>query len=165
MGRAANRSLVSLGAIVVAAGAAGTAPAAGSSSSASPGNAAIASELGVTPAPVAPYRPGDLVWTTSPPVAQLVPFGSSCQRVPSSGYIGHDVYAQTTGEYSSSWSWSAASSHEAFHWYVFNAGGSLEADDYSGGGSGSISVPANVNDWKVQNLGADPQAWTACWSG
>jgi len=114
--------------------------------------------------PVRPYTPGDKVWTSAPPVTALTDSGTGCQRVPASGYVGHNVYAQTSVKYSSYWSWSAASAVESFHWYVFNSGGALTANGGSSGGGAGAAVPANNNYWKVQNQGADPQAWNVCWS-
>ena len=114
--------------------------------------------------PVAPYRPGDQVWTSTPPVTDLTDSGTGCQRVPATGYLGHNVYAQASVKYSTYWSWSAASAAESFHWYVFTSGGALSANGGSSGGGGGAAVPANNNYWKVQNQGADPQAWSVCWS-
>lgn len=52
----------------------------------------------VTVEPVRPYRPGDKVWLTSPPVTELRVTSMSaadCQRVPATGYIGTNVYADS----------------------------------------------------------------------
>lgn len=117
------------------------------------------------PQPVRSFRAGDIVWMSTPPTVVLAPMGTGCQRVPATGYIGPNVYAQTTGQYSSYWSWSASSSVEPFHWYVFTSGGALKANGASGGGGGSTLVPANINYWKTQNQGRTPQAWNVCWSG
>lgn len=117
------------------------------------------------PPPVAPYRPGDQIWITEPPVVVLAPLGSGCQRLPSTGYIGSGVYAQTSSEYSNYWNWSDASAVQPFHWYVFTSGGSLKANGPSPGTGGATMVPANSNYWKVQNQGSVPQAWNVCWSG
>lgn len=116
--------------------------------------------------PVRPYQPGDFVWTTSPPVAQLGPaslLSSGCQRVPASGYIGTGVYASSSSQYSNHWSWGAASSGQPFNWYVKRNDESNADSGYSGGSGGSSSVGANIYHWKVQNQGATPQAWNVCW--
>lgn len=117
------------------------------------------------PPPVAPYQPGDEVWYGEAPIVVLGPLGSGCQRVPSSGYLATGATARTTGEYSNYWSWSAASAGEPFDWWVYSTGGTLYGSGYSGGGGGYTTTPANVNYWKVKNLGAQPQAWDVCWSG
>lgn len=121
----------------------------------------------VTVTPVRPYHPGDKVWTSTPPTSAMTatPDASGCQRVPGSGYISHDVYAQTTAEYSSSWNWSASSSNESFSWYIKKTDGTIQAHGSSPGGGGSQSVAANNYYWQVQNTGADPQAWNVCYSG
>jgi hypothetical protein len=115
--------------------------------------------------PVRPYQPGDFVWTTSPPVAQLElqVLSSGCQRVPASGYIGSGVYASSSSQYSNFWSWGAASSGQPFHWYVKRTNGTNAANGSSSGGGGSASVGANTYYWKVQNQGSTPQAWNVCW--
>lgn len=124
--------------------------------------AAVAAGLASAGTP-RPWKPGDLVWTTSPPVVELRALGSGCQRVPATGYISPGVYAQTTSQYSTFWEWSAASAADPFHWYIFTGGGTLKAHGASGGGGGSRSVSANVHYWKVQNQGTVPQAWEVCW--
>jgi hypothetical protein len=116
--------------------------------------------------PVRPYQPGDLVWTTSPPLAEIVPtalLSSGCQRVPATGYIGTGVYASSSSQYSNYWSWGAASSGQPFNWYVKRGDESNADSGYSGGGGGSSSLAANVYHWKVQNQGGTPQAWNVCW--
>lgn len=123
-----------------------------------------ASELPIPP-PVRPYQPGDHVWYGDAPVVTLPSRGTGCERVPSTGYLATGASARTTGEYSSYWNWSAGSAAEPYDWWIYTSGGTLEASGSSGGGSGARTVPANVNYWKVKNLGADPQAWNACWSG
>lgn len=114
--------------------------------------------------PVRAYQPGDKVWTSAaqvPPPAQ--PDANGCERVPSSGYIGHDVYAQSSLEYSNYWYWSGGSSNESFSWYIKHADGSIEAHGASPGGGGSQSVGANNYYWQVQNTGSDAQAWNVCY--
>jgi hypothetical protein len=114
--------------------------------------------------PVRAYQPGDKVWTSNaqvPPPAR--PDADGCQRVPSSGYIGYDVYGQTSLEYSNYWYWSGSSSNESFSWYIKHNDGSIEAHGTSAGGGGSQSVGANNYYWQVQNTGTDPQAWNACY--
>lgn len=118
----------------------------------------------LTVEPVRPYRGGDLVWMSSPPVTQLVtPLSSGCQRVPATGYIGTNVYADSTSEYSNYWSWGSSSSGQPFYWYVKRSDESNAGNGYSTGGGGSSSVAANVYHWKVQNKGSTPQAWNVCW--
>lgn len=117
------------------------------------------------PPPVAPYHPGDQVWYDEAPTVVLSPLGSGCQRVPASGYLATGATARTTGEYANYWSWSAASAGEPFNWWVYSTGGALYASGSSGGGGGYTNTPANVEYWKVKNLGAEPQAWDVCWSG
>jgi hypothetical protein len=114
--------------------------------------------------PVRSYQPGDKVWTSSASVpAPAIPDANGCQRVPSSGYISHDVYAQTTLEYSNYWYWSGGSSNESFSWYIKQNDGTIVAHGASPGGGGSQSVGANNYYWQVQNTGSDPQAWNACY--
>lgn len=116
--------------------------------------------------PVRPYQPGDLVWTTSPPVADVQTHGllsSGCQRVPASGYIGTGVYASSSSQYSNHWSWGAASSGQPFSWFVKRGDESNADSGSSGGGGGSSSLASNVYHWKVQNQGSSPQAWNVCW--
>jgi hypothetical protein len=114
--------------------------------------------------PVRAYQPGDRVWTSSAQVpAPAQPDANGCQRVPSSGYIGYDVYAQTSTEYSNYWYWSGGSSNESFSWYIKQSGGSIEAHGSSPGGGGSQTVGANNYYWQVQNTGSDAQAWNACY--
>lgn len=117
------------------------------------------------PPPVAPYHPGDQVWYGEAPTVVLSPLGSGCQRVPSTGYLSTGSTARTTAEYSNYWSWSAASAGEPFDWWIYSTGGTLYASNYSGGGSGYTTTPANTEYWKVKNLGGAPQAWDVCWSG
>lgn len=117
------------------------------------------------PAPPPPYQPGDKVWTTPPPVpTSATPDANDCQRVPATGYISHDNYAQTSGEYANFWSWTGSSSIESFSWYIKKSSGTIVAHGASPGGGGSQSVGANIDYWQVQNGGVDPQAWTACYS-
>lgn len=119
----------------------------------------------VTITPVRAYQVGDKVWTTNASVpAPTLPDASGCQRVPSSGYIGTNVYASSTDEYATNWNWSASSSNEPFYWYIKHTDGSNQAYGYSSGGGGSDTVPGNVYYWEVQNKGSDPQAWNVCYS-
>jgi hypothetical protein len=119
------------------------------------------------PLPVAPWRPGDKVWTSSPPPQSelaIVPLTSGCERVPATGYIGSGVYSQTAAHASSFWDWTGSSSNQPFHWYIFSAGGSILIDAHSWGVGGSTGVSAGNRFWKVENLGTTPQAWNVCWS-
>ena len=71
------------------------------------GSAPQSTSLGVRIEPVRPYHPGDLVWWTTPPVAEPDAsslLSSGCQRVPASGYIGSGVYAESSSNYSNYWS-------------------------------------------------------------
>lgn len=116
--------------------------------------------------PVRPYQPGDLVWTTSPPVTEIgteSSLSSGCQRVPASGYISTGVYASSSSQYSNYWSWGAASSGQPFNWYVKRNDESNADSGSSSGGGGSSSLASNVYHWKVQNQGGTPQAWNVCW--
>jgi len=121
--------------------------------------------LQVILSPIRPYRPGDKVWTSSDQVpAPAQPDANGCQRVPSSGYIGYHVYASTTYEYSNYWYWSGSSSSEPFHWYIRRLSDDQALyDGSSQGGGGGQSTTSNNWRWQVQNLGADPQAWNACY--
>ena len=109
-------------------------------------------------------NPGSAV--TPADVAAVTPLGTGCQRVPSAGAIGHLVYASTTPEYSSSWSWSSSSRDEPFYWYIKHTDGSNQAYGYSLVAGGGLGVPPNVYYWEVQNQGADARYWDpVCWSG
>ncbi len=114
--------------------------------------------------PVQAYQPGDKVWLSSSQVpASAQPDANGCQRVPSSGFISHNVYASTSSEYANFWYWSSGSSNESFSWWIKKTDGSVVAHGSSPGGGGSQSVAANVYYWQVQNTGSDPQAWNACY--
>jgi hypothetical protein len=91
---------------------------------------------------------------------------SPCTNVPSSGNIGPGVYAQSANQSGTSWTWNGSSAGQAYHWYVFNAGGSVVADGQVNNGSGSSTVvSAGVHYWKVQNQGTSNQHWdNVCWS-
>jgi hypothetical protein len=91
------------------------------------------------------------------------PAANGCERVPPSGGIGPNVYAQSTTHSATSWSWSASSAGEPFHWYLFQ-GTTIKAHARSEGNAGSTDLPAGTYYWKVQNLGSHAQAWTVCWS-
>lgn len=129
-------------------------------------SAAAASVLpSLTIEPVRPYRPGDQVWLSAPPVAHVSAISSTsgCQRVPSTGYIGTNVYADSTSESANYWSWGSASSGQPFYWYVKRADNTNADSGYSAGGGGSSSITASTYHWKVQNKGSTPQAWNVCW--
>lgn len=116
--------------------------------------------------PVRPYQPGDHVWSTAPPpvtITSAALLSSGCQRVPATGYIGTNVYADSSAQYSNFWYWGAASSGQPFYWYVKRNDNSNADSGYSTGGNGSSSVAANIYHWKVQNKGSSPQAWNVCW--
>ena len=140
-------------------------PAAGA---ADPGQALFVSSLLAPLAavePVRPYQPGDQVWLTSPPVTQIgttTATAGGCERVPSTGYIGTNVYADSSSQYSNYWSWGSASSGQPFYWYVKRNDNSNADSGFSSGGGGSSSIGANIYHWKVQNQGSTPQAWNVC---
>jgi len=90
---------------------------------------------------------------------------NGCQAVPSSGYIGHNVWAATSYQYTTAWSWTAGSAHETFTWYIKKTDDTTQVWGFGSGDVGDDrSVPANVYRWKVQNTGADPQNWGVCYS-
>jgi len=62
------------------------------------------------------------------------------------------VYAQTTSEYSTSWSWSQLSASYDYYWYIFQSNGTLTASGHrpSGGGD-SRTVAGNVYYFKEYN--------------
>lgn len=103
----------------------------------------------VTVTPIRPYQPGDLVWTSSPPppapTADSMDVG--CDRVPATGYIGTNVYADSGAHYANFWNWGPGSSGEAYYWYVKKTDGTTQANGYASGG-GNASVPANIYRWK-----------------
>lgn len=138
-------------------------------SAADPGEAPlVSSPLGqaVAVEPVRPYQPGDKVWLSPPPVTELEATTASaggCERVPSTGYIGTNVYADSVSQYSNYWSWGGSSSGQPFYWYVKRNDNSNADSGYSSGGDGSSSIGANIYHWKVQNQGSTPQAWNVCW--
>jgi hypothetical protein len=117
------------------------------------------------PAPPGAYEDGDLVWTVEPPdIVQLVRTVAldSCQRLPIVGFLATGAQASTSTRYSSSWSWSAASSQQPFSWWLFTGGGRLKDDGASGGGGGSTTVASNNHFLRIKNRGYTPQAWTVC---
>ena len=119
----------------------------------------------VTVLPVRPYQPGDHVWLTTPPtgVATAAMFATGCERVPASGYIGTNVYANSNAHYVNFWEWGSASSSQPYYWYVKRTDNTNVDSGYSNGGGGQSLVGANVLYWKVQNKGATPQAWNVCY--
>jgi hypothetical protein len=122
----------------------------------------------VTVTPIRPYHFGDKVWTSSPPVENIVaqPFTSGCVSVPTSGYIGSGVYANTNYHTTDGWGWSDSSSEEAFHWYIRRTSDGVDVANAPSAGAGQplyLGVAYTTYIWKVQNLGADPQAWNVCW--
>lgn len=123
------------------------------------------STVTVTVTPVRPYQPGDFVWLTTPPRAanDVGTLATGCERVPASGYIGTNVYADSNAHYANFWQWGAASSGQAFNWWVKRTDNSNWASGSSSGGGGQASGGANILYWKVQNKGATPQAWNVCY--
>ncbi|HZT92558.1 MAG TPA: hypothetical protein VFA05_11015 [Gaiellaceae bacterium] len=141
-------------------------PAPASSATEASDAAAAAALPSASVTPVRPYQAGDQVWTTDASVpSPAQPNANGCQRVPASGYIGTTVYAATTDEYATSWSWSASSSGEPFIWYIKHTDGSNQVYGSSSGYGDSVGVPGTVYYWEVQNKGSDPQAWNVCYSG
>lgn len=116
-----------------------------------------------TVTPIRPYQPGDIVWTSSPPPPPLSAdsMDVGCDRVPATGYIGTNVYADSGAHYANFWNWGPGSSGEAYYWYIKKTDGTTQTNGYGSGGD-SASVPANIYRWKVQNKGAYPQAWQVC---
>lgn len=118
----------------------------------------------VTVTPVRPYQPGDLVWLTTPPRSgDVSTMATGCERVPASGYIRTNVYADSNAHYANFWQWGAASSGQAYNWWVKRSDNSNWASGSSSGGAGQASGGANILYWKVQNKGATPQAWNVCY--
>lgn len=117
-----------------------------------------------TVSPVRPYRTGDKVWVTTPPAASGVgTLANGCQRVPATGYIGFNVYADSSAEYANYWQWSDASSAQPFFWYLKRTNNTTADSGSSTGGGGSRTLAANVYYFKVQNKGSSPQAWNVCY--
>jgi hypothetical protein len=79
----------------------------------------------------------------------ITPYATGSQTIQS----GPGVYAQTTPEYSGSWSWVQQSASYAYYWYLFTSGGTLvKSGSAPAGGNGSTgSVPANVYYFKEYN--------------
>ena len=65
---------------------------------------------------------------------------------------GPHVYAQTTDEYSSSWSWVQQSPSYDYYWYIYTSGGTLVASGHNAfGGGGRWTGPANIYYFKEYN--------------
>jgi hypothetical protein len=65
---------------------------------------------------------------------------------------GPGVYAQTSAEYSASWSWIQQSASYDYYWYVFASGGTLAGSGHkAGGGDGNWSGAANIYYFKEYN--------------
>jgi hypothetical protein len=78
----------------------------------------------------------------------VTPFASGQQVISS----GPGVYAQTSTEYSSSWGWSQDSGPYDYYWYLFTAGGSLQANGHKAtGGGDDWSGAANNYYFKEYN--------------
>lgn len=117
-----------------------------------------------TVSPVRPYRAGDKIWWTTPPAASGVgALANGCQRVPATGYIGTNVYAESSAEYANFWEWSDSSSAQPFYWYLKRTNDTNADSGYSSGGGSSRTLAANVYYFKVQNKGSSPQAWNVCY--
>jgi hypothetical protein len=114
----------------------------------------------VSVTPVRPYAPGDQVWASRAPLAGTLATG--CQRVPSTGYLGTNAYAQTTAEYANRWDWSSGSSFQSFAWWIKKTDGTTQASGTSAGAGSGITVAANIYYWRIQNRGGAPQAWNVC---
>jgi hypothetical protein len=62
------------------------------------------------------------------------------------------VYAQTTNEYATSWTWSQQSASYDYYWYLFHSNGVLEASGHKAtGGGGSWSGAGNIYYFKEYN--------------
>jgi hypothetical protein len=116
----------------------------------------------VTVLPAKPYQPGDRVWTTSAPTGTFVPDATGCQRVPGTGYLGTNAYANTASEYANHWDWSAGSAAQLYNWWLKHNDGTTARSGSTTSG-GSVDVGANIYYWRVQNKGATPQAWNVCY--
>jgi hypothetical protein len=92
-----------------------------------------------------------------------VPTASGCQRVPGSGYLGTNAYANTVAEYANHWDWSGGSSGQAFNWWLKKTDGTTVRSGSSAGSGGSVDLAANIYYWRVQNKGVTPQAWNVCY--
>jgi hypothetical protein len=129
-----------------------------------PDGAASGQLLSVTVSPVRPYRPGDDVWLTTPPTASGVgTLANGCERVPLTGYIGFNVYADSSAQYANYWAWSDSSSAQPFYWYLKRTNNTNADYGYSTGAGGSRTLAANIYYFKVQNKGSAPQAWNVCY--
>jgi hypothetical protein len=84
-------------------------------------------------------------------------------RVPSSGAIGQNVWAATSYEYTTAWSWNAGSQHETYTWYIKKTDDTTQKWGYGFDG-GETTVPANIYRWKVQNTGQHAQYWIVLYS-
>jgi hypothetical protein len=82
--------------------------------------------------------------------------------VPTTGYIGTNVYAESGAHYANYWSWGQGSNGEPYYWYVKKTDDTTQSWGYLSSG-GNSTVPANVYRWKVQNKGVAPQAWQVCY--
>lgn len=76
------------------------------------------------------------------------PYATGTQTISS----GPHVYAQTTAEYSSSWSWVQQSPSYDYYWYIYTSGGTLVASGHkASGGGGNWSGAANIYYFKEYN--------------
>jgi hypothetical protein len=76
------------------------------------------------------------------------PYATGSQTISS----GPHVYAQTTDEYSSSWSWVQQSPSYDYYWYIYTSGGTLVASGHNAsGGGGSWSGSPNIYYFKEYN--------------
>jgi hypothetical protein len=126
-------------------------------------DAASRVEAAITVTPVRPYRPGDKVWLQAPPAAEFGALATGCQRLPTTGYIGTNVYANSTAQYANYWEWSNSSSAQPFFWYIKRTDDSNADSGSSTGAGSSRTLGANVYYFKVQNKGSSPQAWNVCY--
>lgn len=78
----------------------------------------------------------------------VIPYASGSQTISS----GPHVYAQTTDEYSSSWSWVQQSPSYDYYWYIYTSSGTLVASGHNAtGGGGNWSGPSNIYYFKEYN--------------
>lgn len=62
------------------------------------------------------------------------------------------VYAQTTNEYATNWTWSQQSASYDYYWYLFQSNGTLQASGHKAtGGGGSWSGAGNIYYFKEYN--------------
>lgn len=91
---------------------------------------------------------------------------TGCQWLPSQfGSVGQGVFAWSTYQYSTHWSWRGLFSPANYTWYL-QVGGSTytygtvtDTNTY-----GPLGVPANIYRWGAQNHSGTAQRWDVCWN-